>query len=63
MYSDEFKAQVMAECEEPGASVAKVAMSHGIDDDVAHDAIGRGNSWLGWLLACRAGPTQHCRSR
>ena len=35
-YRDEFKAQVMAECEEPGASVAKVAMSHGINDNVVH---------------------------
>jgi transposase len=35
-YSDEFKAQVMAECAEPGASVAKVAMSHGINDNVVH---------------------------
>lgn len=35
-YSDEFKSQVMAECEEPGASVAKVAMSHGINDNVVH---------------------------
>jgi len=35
-YSDEFKAQVMAECEERGASVAKVAMSHGINDNVVH---------------------------
>jgi transposase len=35
-YSDEFKAKVMAECEEPGASVAMVAMSHGINDNVVH---------------------------
>jgi len=35
-YSDEFKVQVLAECEEPGASVAKVAMSHGINDNVVH---------------------------
>jgi len=35
-YSDEFKAQVLAECEAPGASVAKVAMSHGINDNVVH---------------------------
>jgi len=35
-YSDEFKAQVLAECEEPGISVAKVAMSHGINDNVVH---------------------------
>jgi len=36
IYSDEFKAQVLAECEEPDASVAKVAMSHGINDNVVH---------------------------
>ena len=30
-YSPEMKAQVLAECEVPGASVAKVAMSHGIN--------------------------------
>ncbi len=35
-YSDEFKAQVLAECAEPGASVAQVAMSHGINDNVVH---------------------------
>ena len=35
-YSDEFKVQVLAECTEPGASVAQVAMSHGINDNVVH---------------------------
>lgn len=35
-YSDEFKAEVLAECAEPGASVAHVAMSHGINDNVVH---------------------------
>ena len=35
-YSVEFKAQVLAECEVPGASVAKVAMSHGINTNVVH---------------------------
>ena len=35
-YSDEFKAHVLAECEAAGASVAKVAMSHGINDNVVH---------------------------
>jgi transposase len=30
------KAQVLAECEAPGASVAKVAMSHGINANVVH---------------------------
>ena len=32
----EFKAQIVAECEVPGASVAKVAMSHGINTNVVH---------------------------
>ena len=35
-YSPEMKAQVLAECEVPGASVAKVAMSHGINANVVH---------------------------
>jgi len=30
-YSEELKAQVMAECDAPDASVAKVAMAHGIN--------------------------------
>ena len=36
-YSAEFKEQVLAECEAPGASVAKVAMAHGINDNVVHN--------------------------
>ena len=35
-YDTAFKAQVLAECEVAGASVAKVAMSHGINDNVVH---------------------------
>jgi transposase len=35
-YSADFKAQVLGECEAPGASVAKVAMSHGINTNVVH---------------------------
>ena len=35
-YGDELKAQVVAECDAPGASVAKVAMSHGINANVVH---------------------------
>jgi transposase len=35
-YSGEFKAEVMAQCDLPGASVAKVAMSHGINANVVH---------------------------
>jgi transposase len=35
-YDARLKAQILAECEAPGASVAKVAMSHGINDNVVH---------------------------
>jgi transposase len=35
-YSAELQAQVLAECSAPGASVAKVAMSHGINANVVH---------------------------
>jgi transposase len=35
-YSAEVKALVMAECDAPGASVAKVAMAHGINANVVH---------------------------
>jgi transposase len=35
-YSREFKLQVLAECDGPGASVAKVAMSHGINANIVH---------------------------
>ena len=35
-YGAELKAQILAECEAPGASVAKVAMSHGINANIVH---------------------------
>lgn len=35
-YSADFKAQVVGECDAVGASVAKVAMSHGINTNVVH---------------------------
>ena len=35
-YGDEIKAQVLSECEMPGASVAKVAMAHAINANVVH---------------------------
>ena len=35
-YGEEIKARVLAECAAPGASVAKVAMSHGINANVVH---------------------------
>jgi transposase len=35
-YGEGLKAEVMAECDVPGASVAKVAMAHGINANVVH---------------------------
>jgi len=35
-YTAEMKAQVVAQCEGSGASVAKVAMAHGINANVVH---------------------------
>ena len=35
-YDEAMKAQVMAECDAPGASVAQVAMSRGINANVVH---------------------------
>lgn len=35
-YSPELKEQILAECAAPGASVAKVALSHGINANIVH---------------------------
>lgn len=35
-YSRELKVQILAECDAPGASVARVAMSHGINANILH---------------------------
>ena len=35
-YSAELKAEVLAQCDAPGASVAKVAMSRGINANIVH---------------------------
>jgi transposase len=35
-YDAATKAQILAACEEPGASVAQVAMAHGINANVVH---------------------------
>ena len=35
-YAPEFKAQVLAECAEPGASIAKVALAHGLNANMVH---------------------------
>lgn len=35
-HSRELKAQILAECAEPGASVASVALAHGINANIVH---------------------------
>jgi len=35
-YGTQFKTMVLAQCDAPGISVAQVAMSHGINDNVVH---------------------------
>lgn len=35
-YSAELKQQVLLECAQPGASVARVAMAHGINANIVH---------------------------
>ena len=47
-YSRELKAQIVAECDVPGASVAKVAMSHGINANIVH----------GWRKRAREGASR-----
>ena len=49
-YGRQFKAMVLAQCDEPGMLVAQVAMSHGINDNVVH-------RWR--QLARRQGAMQH----
>ena len=35
-YCAELKQQILAQCTEPGASVASIALSHGINANVVH---------------------------
>lgn len=35
-HTEELKAQVLAQCEEPGASVARVARDHGLNANLVH---------------------------
>jgi transposase len=44
-YSRELKALIVAECDVPGASVARVAISHGINANIVH----------GWRKRAREG--------
>ncbi|MBV8122534.1 MAG: transposase [Paucibacter sp.] len=51
-YSPELKAQILAECEVPGVSVAKVALAHGINANILH----------GWRKLAR-GPASQAQQR
>jgi transposase-like protein len=61
-YGRELKAQVLAKCDALGASVAKVAMTHGINANIVH-----GWRKLGAIRALRGGhhlclaPSSHRR--
>ena len=35
-HSPEFKAQVLVACQQPGASIAAVALAHGLNSNVVH---------------------------
>ncbi|WP_152386916.1 IS66-like element accessory protein TnpA [Azotobacter salinestris] len=50
-YSTAFKAQVVQECGQPGASVASVALSHGINTTVVHQWIRTARSQVETLPA------------
>lgn len=43
-HSEELKAQVLAECAQPGASVAAVALAHGLNANVVHKWRRRGDA-------------------
>ena len=47
-HSPEFKAQVLAACRQPGASIAAVALTHGLNSNVVH-------KWLAGIGMKRSG--------
>ena len=49
-HSPEFKAQVLAACRQPGASIAAVALAHGLNSNVVH-------KWLAGFGMKRLGPS------
>lgn len=47
-HAPEFKAQVLAACRQPGASIASVALAHGLNSNVVH-------KWLAGIGMKRSG--------
>ncbi len=59
VHGAEFKAQVLAECQQPGASVAAIALAHGLNVNLLRKwLVGRGIKRTGLaaprMVACRA---------
>jgi transposase len=52
-YAAELKQQILAQCAEPGASVARIALSHGINANVVH----KWRSQSGGVLPARQTPS------
>ena len=50
-YGEDLKRQILAECQAEGASIAKVAMSHGINANIVH-------SWRKRMRSSQAQPLQ-----
>ncbi len=50
-YGAELKQQILAQCAEPGASVARIALSHGINANVVHKWRRQGGSAIPALQA------------
>src|SRR5262245_6660525 len=61
MHSAEFKAVVLAECEQPGASVAAVALSHGLNVNLLRKwLVGRGLKRAGLTAPRTVSNAQPC---
>ncbi|MBK6594232.1 MAG: transposase [Burkholderiales bacterium] len=59
-HSPEFKARVLAACSQPGASIAAVALAHGINANVVHKWLaGIGMKTL-WSALAGSGPIARC---
>lgn len=48
VYEVSFKAQVVAECGRTGASIAGVAMSHGVNANIVHRWLDEYEAGIGW---------------
>ena len=57
-YPPEFKAQVLRECEQPGASIAGVAVDHGLNPNMVHKwrKASRAAAPIGFLRLPAPGP-------